>query len=146
MFVNIIAYVYPGVNKSGVAVVRVENGFVKKVAIGSVDNDVLPHWLNLIHPTEMVASDLKFHSKEHSLIPMPDSVKFFSIARPGWEKKKIPLIFDGESRHGAYVHNVYKMAFFDLVRRRIGLTGWKAEKLDREWVMNNKITGIGRAK
>lgn len=146
MFVSVIAYVYPGINKTGVAVVQIVNGVIKKVAIGSVENEVLPHWLEILRPTEMVVSDLKFHSEEHSSVPMPNTVKTFTIARPGWEKQRVPLFLDGKRRHGVYMHNVAKMAFRDLVRRRIGLSGWKVERLDREWVMKNKVLEIGRAK
>lgn len=136
MLVRVIVYVYPGINRTGVAIVRIENGGVAEVAVGSVENDIVADLLEKVLPTEMVVSTDKFHSEKHTRVPMPSTVTKFTIARPGWENSKIPLVLDGKRQHGAYVHNVYKMMFKDLMRRDVTLNGWRLTKFDREWALS----------
>lgn len=136
MYVNVISYVYPGIHKTGVAIVRIENDRVAEVAVGSVENSIVAGLLDSVKPSEMVVSTTKFHSKDHTTVPMPSSVKKFTIARPGWERSKVPLVLDGKRVHGVYMHNVYKLMFHDIMRRRVSIGGWKVHRFDREWALS----------
>lgn len=146
MFVNVICYLYPGVNKTGVAIVRIENGSVHTVAIGSTENEIVAPLLERVKPTEMVVATDRFYSENHTRVPMPSSVKRFTIARAGWEKRRVPLIIDGKRQHGVYMHNVYKMLFTDLMRRQVSIKGWNMVKFDKEWADSHAPAELGRVK
>ena len=146
MFVKVYCYIYPGVNLSGVAIVRVEDGAVKAVAVGSVENHLVSPLLDLVLPTEMVVSTDKFYSDKHTRVPMPESVKVFRIAKPGWDKMKVPLSIEGKKQHGVYAHNVYKLMFRDIISRDLVMNNWKVEWFDREWALAHTTKELGRDK
>lgn len=137
MFVNILCYVYPGIHMSGVGVVYVVGDTVRHVAVGSVPNPQIKPLLGRMQPTEMVVATDKFFSDEHTRVAIPPSVVRFTIAKPGWDKLKIPLEIDGSRTHGAYVHNVYKILFRDIISRSVSMNHWNVEWFDREWVLEH---------
>lgn len=146
MYVKVICYLYPGVNLTGVAIVRVENGAVKAVAVGSVENHLVSPLLDLVRPTEMVVSTDKFYSEKHTRVPMPESVKVFRIAKPGWDKVRIPLSIEGKKQHGVYVHNVYKLMFRDIISRDVVLSNWNVEWFDAEWAKRHTTKELRRGR
>lgn len=144
MQVKVYAYVYPGIHSSGVGVVRSENGAIKAVAVGSVENHLVAPLLDLVLPTEMVVATDKFHSEKHTRVPMPESVRKFRIARPGWAKMKVPLEINGNKQLGAYVHNVYKLLFRDIISRNEVMNNWNVEWFDSEWAKKHTTKELGR--
>lgn len=135
MFVSCIVYVYPGIHMSGVGVADVGNGSIRRVAVGSVPNAQVRGLLQRLSPTEMVVATDKFFSDEHTRVAVPSSVVRFRIAKPGWDRVKIPLEIDGKRQHGVYVHNVHKMMFRDLISRNVSINKWNVEWFDRDWVI-----------
>lgn len=133
-----IAYVYPGVRKSGVGALILDGRDVIAVAVGSLPRETVGPVLEVFRPDELVVSDTKIHDKDHGLVDIPSTITNLRFARSGWENHDLPLTDREHPQRGAYVHNVYKLLFDDGIRRRdVRLFRYKVEEFTPEWAQRN---------
>ena len=138
-----IAYVYPGIHKSGVGVLIIDGEDLKKTAVGSVENYLVGPLLETLRIDELVLSLTKIYSKEHAKVPIPHGTKKIRYLAPGWEKRSIPVTNREHPAQGVYVHNVWKMLFHDgITRKHTKMHEFKVEVFNRDWVLDNGPKGF----
>jgi hypothetical protein len=138
-----IAYVYPGIHKTGVGVLVIDGDEVRKAAVGSIENYLVGPLLEVLRIDELVLSLTKIHDREHAKVPIPHGVKKIRYMAPGWEKRSIPVTDRTHPTQGVYVHNVWKMLFHDgITRKGTKLKDFKVDRFDRDWVLDNSPKGF----
>jgi hypothetical protein len=138
-----VAYVYPGIHKSGVGVLILDGEELRKTAVGSVENYLVGPLLEALRIDEMVLSVNKIHSKDHAKVPIPHGTKRIRYIAPGWEKRGVPVTDREHPAQGVYVHNVWKMLFHDgILRRDAKLKDFKVDLFNRDWVLDNGPKGF----
>jgi hypothetical protein len=133
-----VAYVYPGIHKSGVGAIIYDDDRVLKMSVGSIDNYLVAPYLEAFKPEELVLTPGKLHSKDHATVTIPDCVLKVRYTSPSWKNKKVPLVDREHPVKGPYVHNAWKMMFDDAIRRRpVKIKVLAVEELTRQWVLDN---------
>lgn len=133
-----VAYLYPGIHKTGVGVLILDDDILLKTAIGSIENYLVTPFLEALRIDELVLSVNKVHSKDHATVQIPGGVRRVRYISPGWEKRSVPVTDREHPTQGVYVHNVWKMLFHDgIVRKGVKLRDFKVDTLDRDWVLTN---------
>ncbi len=138
-----VAYVYPGIHKSGVGVLILDDLEVKKVAVGSVENWQVGPLLERLKLDELVVSTTKIHDRSRALVSIPEGTRKLRFAAPGWERKKVPVTDRTHPSQGVYVHNVWKLMFNDgITRKPTKVKDFRVDKFDTDWVLANSPKGI----
>jgi len=140
-----IAYAYPGKHKVGIAGVVMDDKRVLKIAIGSLERSVVPALLTSFKPDELVVAIDKLYDQKEAHIFVPDTVKKFRYAHPGWADRKVPLTDRTNPHQGIYIHNVWKLFYDDCIRRSdFILSHLDVDVFDIDWVAANRPTGVRR--
>lgn len=133
-----VAYVYPGIHKSGIGTIIYDDDTVHKMAVGSVENYLVAPYLEAFKPEELVMSPGKLHSKDHATVPIPDCVLKIRFAFHSWKNRKVPVTDRDHPTKGVYFHNVWKMMFDDAIRKKpVKIKSMVVEDLTRQWVLDN---------
>jgi hypothetical protein len=123
-----VACVVPGASKAGLSLWVVEDKFLVKVAVGSVEVSTLEATLDRFDVDLLVVPEIRY-------APFRATTRALQFAHPDWRAEPLTLHL---GRMGPLAHNAWRLGFHHLVRRGpYHFRRLVPERLTRDWVEEN---------